>query len=299
MQSGRLFEIVYLLLERGQLTARELAARFEVSERTIYRDIEALSMSGVPVYCAKGRHGGIRLMEGFVLERSLLSESQQEDILLALQSLSAAQYGDMTGVLSQLGALFRKENLDWLQVDFSPWGSGPQSQQAFELLKKAVAGRRVIEFDYCASNGQRTHREAEGLQLRFKDKGWYLWAYCRRRQEPRLFRVTRIRNLRLLGETFERRPLEQEPGEQEPAGMICLRLRVDRELSYRVYDEFDETDVRENPDGSFEVRAYLPEDGWVYGYVLSFGPYAEVLGPPGVREGLAALLREMGKIYEP
>ena len=144
---------------KRQLTARELAARFEVSERTIYRDIEALSMSGVPVYCAKGRHGGIRLMEGFVLERSLLSESQQEDILLALQSLSAAQYGDMTGVLSQLGALFRKENLDWLQVDFSPWGSGPQSQQAFELLKKAVAGRRVIEFDYCASNGQRTHRD--------------------------------------------------------------------------------------------------------------------------------------------
>lgn len=74
---------------------------------------------------------------------------------------------------------------------------------------------------------------------------------------------------------------------------------MDRDLSYRVYDEFDETDVRENPDGSFEVRAYLPQDGWVYGYVLSFGPYAEVLGPPGVREGLAALLREMGKIYEP
>lgn len=299
MQSGRLFEIVYLLLERGQMTARELAARFEVSERTIYRDIETLSMSGVPVYSAKGRHGGIRLMEGFVLERSLLSESQQEDILLALQSLGAAQYGDMSRVLSQLGALFHKETFDWLQVDFSPWGSGPQSKQAFEQLKKAVAGRQVIEFDYCASNGRRTHRQVEGLQLRFKDKGWYLWGFCRRRQEPRLFRVTRIRNLRLLGETFERRPPEQEPEQQQPAGMICLRLLVSRELAYRVYDEFDETSVRENPDGSFEVRAYLPQDGWVYGYVLSFGPYAEVLGPPEVRAGVAALLREMGKIYEP
>lgn len=298
MQSGRLFEIVYLLLERGQLTARELAARFEVSERTIYRDIEALSMSGVPVYCAKGRGGGIRLMEGFVLERSLLSESQQEDILLALQSLGAAHYGDMQQILSRLGALFHKENLGWLQVDFSPWGSGPQAQQTFEQLKKAVAGRRVIEFDYCASSGQRTHRQAEGLQLRFKDKGWYLWAYCRRRQEPRLFRVSRIKNLRLLDETFERRDLPPEEQQQEYGDMICLRLRVGREMAYRLYDEFDEACIRENEDGSFEASVSMPESGWVYGYVLSFGPYAEVLAPPEVRDNLAGLLQEMKNLYE-
>ena len=131
MQESRLFQILYYLLDKGQVTAPELAETFEVSVRTIYRDIDALSGAGVPVYTESGRSGGIRLMKGFVLDRAVLSEEEKREILTALQSINAAQRGNNSRILQKLSAVFQLSSADWLEVDFSRWGNSRTDNQKF------------------------------------------------------------------------------------------------------------------------------------------------------------------------
>ena len=167
MKNSRLFEILYLLVEKRAVTARELAERLEVSERTIYRDVDALSAAGIPVFTQKGQGGGIRLMDQFVLDRALLSQAQQDEILFALQAILATGGGAEEETLSRLTALFRREGTGWLEVDFTDWGSGAAERENFSLVKRAVLERRPLSFTYYSSAGARSRRTAEPARLVF------------------------------------------------------------------------------------------------------------------------------------
>jgi Predicted transcriptional regulator len=296
MQISRLFEIVYILLDKKTVTARELADRFEVSVRTIYRDIDALSGAGVPVYANQGKGGGISLLDDFVLNKSVLSEKEQNDILIALQNLSAARYPDIDFVLSRLSSLFKKKDLNWIEVDFSPWGSDEKHKENFNLLKMAVVNNRVIAFDYVNTSGVKSARSAEPVKLVFKDRAWYLIAYCCERQAYRTFRITRITNLRVTDDVFEKRPAQARQADTENASSpkpIDIRLKISPAGAYRVYDDFYEKDVIKNEDGSFTVCTSLPDGDWIYNYLLSFGPIFEGLEPTHLREGLVRKMRTM------
>ena len=121
MQMNRLFKIVYYLLENGKSTAPELAEKFEVSLRTIYRDLDAISAAGIPVYATQGKGGGISLLNDYVLEKSLLSEEEREQMLMALQGISSTEGKNTDELLSKLSALFQIKTTDWIEVDFSDW----------------------------------------------------------------------------------------------------------------------------------------------------------------------------------
>ncbi|MDR0286975.1 MAG: HTH domain-containing protein, partial [Clostridiales bacterium] len=122
MQVNRLFEIIYILLNKKMITAKELAEHFDVSQRTIYRDIDLLSLAGIPVYTEKGKNGGISLLPEFVLNKSILSEQEQNEILSALQGLSTVKTAETDQVLKKLSTIFNKNTVNWLDVDFSDWG---------------------------------------------------------------------------------------------------------------------------------------------------------------------------------
>ena len=296
MQINRLFGIVYFLLEQKNTTAKALAERFEVSVRTIYRDIDALCSAGVPIYMNQGKGGGIALLDGFVLNKSVLSEKEQNDILLALQNLSATQYPDVGGVLLRLSSLFKKSGVSWIEADFSPWGSDARQKALFGLLRSAVIGSRVILFDYFSAAGEKSARTAEPVKLVFKDRAWYLYAYCRGRQAFRTFKITRMTNVRITEETFERRTPEEAPAASDAPPSperIDLRLKIAPSGAYRVYDDFDEKDVVKHADGSFTVSASLPDGDWLDTYLLSFGTTVEGIEPQSLRDRVAAKLRRM------
>ena len=176
MQESRLFKIVYYLLEKGQATAPELAKKFEVSARTIYRDIDALSGAGIPIYAEAGRNGGIHLMNDFVLTRTVLSEEEKQEILTALQGLQATQSIDTSDTLSKLSALFNIGSENWLEVDFSRWGDKPNDNEKFELLKSAVIHRKCVKITYAASCETISERIIQPLKLTYKSKSWYVKA---------------------------------------------------------------------------------------------------------------------------
>lgn len=298
MQISRLFEIVILLLDRETATAAELAGHFGVSSRTIYRDIEALSQAGIPVYATQGKNGGIRLMESYVMKKSLLSREEQSEIEAALQSLNAVGATQGEGLLAKWRALFGKGGGDWVSVDFSDWSQ--LRQRELMLIKEAILQRKVLRFTYYGSTGERTEREAEPLQLWFKSRAWYVRAFCRLRGQERLFKLTRMKEVRLSGEDFVRReraePLPAAEG-GPPVPAVVLRLWIDGSQAYRVYDEFDESQINRQPDGHFLVSTAYPEDEWVYGFLLSFGPYLKVLSPARIRSIMKERLAKMYGYY--
>ncbi len=287
MQISRLFEILYILMNKKTVTAKELAERFEVSQRTIYRDIDTLALAGIPVYTSKGKGGGIRLVEDFVLNKSLLSEKEQGEILSALQGLSALKAEDAGDVLGKLSGLFHKSTTQWLQVDFSDWGD--QHGDLFSLLKTAILDRRVVEFSYYSAYGERSLRRVQPTQLCFKHRAWYLKGFCLIKNDHRTFKLTRIREAALTGEAFCQPPAGDPAQEEDfPVPMALFRFQIAPEMAYRVFDEFNQAQVSQNQDGSYTVTAFWPEDPWVYGMLLSFGEHLQLLQP----EHAKAILRE-------
>ena len=292
MKINRLFGIVYILLDRGRITAKELAAHFEVSVRTIYRDVEALSTSGVPIYMSKGRHGGIDLMPDYVLNKTLLSEQERQEILSALHSLKALKANSLDSTLSRLSALFGGHCDSIFEIDFHDWGSLLTAR--FELARQAILCRRLLAFDYISSQNITSHRTVEPSKLWFKDRTWYLKAFCLDRQALRVFRFSRMQNAHLLEDGFVPRAASLGASSQEPgsAPTVQLVMRVEAPMKYRLLDEFPAEAIQENRDGSFTIAMEYIEDAWLHGYILSFGPWATVIRPEHIREAIINQLKK-------
>ena len=284
MQINRLLEIVYILLDKKMVTAKELSGHFEVSQRTIYRDIDALSAAGIPVYTNKGKGGGISLLDNFVLNKSMLSDKEQIDILSSLQGLNALNVPDVEPVLKKLSILFDKNNTNWIDVDFSHWGSDDKEREKFNQLKTAILSSNIIIFEYMNSDGERSKRIVEPLQMFFKEKSWYLKAYCTQKQDFRTFKIIRMKNIELTQQTFTRKVQKAQNIEFLNENMITLKLKFSKAISNRVYDEFCQETITLNNDGSFTVIVKYPENEWIYGYIMSFGAWCEVIEPYHIRK---------------
>lgn len=298
MKSGRLFEIVYRLLARGRCTAPELAEELEVSVRTIYRDIEALCQAGVPVVTEQGQGGGIRLMEGWTLNKTLMDANEQEQLLTAVKTLSGVQESS-DALAHKLGALFRRQPRDWLRVDFHYWGPINENDERFEKIKTAVLEKRVLSFSYASYNGV-TERRVKPVLLYFKGSAWYLQAFCLMRHEFRTFKISRVSRLALTDEHFEDdlTPPEIDPWDWHFQWPEVL-LRFAPHMAYRVYDEYDEEDIQPEADGHLLVKTHLPpEDEWSAARILSYGAGVEVLYPDTLRRSAAAYALKLHKHYQ-
>lgn len=302
MKLDRLFEITTILLNKGSITAKELADRFGVSTRTIYRDIDTLSAAGVPVYMNKGSGGGIFLLDNYAMSRTLISEQESESLLLAVKTLQATQYPEVDIVIEKMGALFKHAvNYNWVEVDFSPWGSMPNEKNKFNHIKRAMLQRNVIRFDYVNADGHKSSRLAEPMKLIFKGNAWYLAAYCRQRMAARTFRISRMKNLEFTSEIFDRRlefTMDSGRDKEAPPPDVRLKLRFQAKVLNRLYDYFDDSYIIKKDEDSFVVEFTLPEGEWIYSYILSFGSAVEVLEPETIRNAIEQRLRQALRLYE-
>lgn len=239
MQMNRLFQIVYYLLENGKSSAPELAKKFEVSTRTIYRDLDTISAAGIPIYATQGKGGGISLLENYVLDKSLFSEKEQEQILIALQCIASTEGENADELLSKLSALFQMKGTDWIEVDFSDWNKN-KADQIFSEIKKAIFDRRVITFSYFDSDGRRLSRSLRPIKLIFKSNDWYLYGFCLLRNDYRFFKLTRIKDLVTSDETFIRDVLDLPKAKMEMPhyNTVSVTLKFSPQVAFRVHDEF-------------------------------------------------------------
>jgi len=286
-----------MLLHKERVTAGELAERFDVSTRTIYRDIDILSVAGIPVYSEKGRGGGISLLPDFVLSKSLLNEQEQNEILAALHGLAGIKPAKTGQVLDKMSSIFNRPAINWLEVDFSDW---TWANTAFDDFKVAILQQRVAEFDYFNRYGEKTFRRIEPVQLWFKSRAWYVRGYCLTKQGPRLYKLSRVKNLVVTDKNFDERDWAEELENLEADGWeqyADFKLRIAPEMAYRAYDEFSENMMEKQEDGSLIVNVTWTEDNWVYGFILSLGEYIEVLEPEHVREIIKNKAQKISEKY--
>ena len=286
MQVSRMFEMLYMLLEREKMTAAELAQRLEVSVRTVYRDVQALSEAGVPVYADRGKGGGISILPSYKLSKSMLSEAERRSILASLQAATQSGAED-EAVLRKLRAFFGADAFDWVQIDFSDW-SGTQNHDV-ALLRETILSSRVLAFDYYGESGEKTERVVCPLRLWFKGQAWYLRAYCLARRAVRTFKLSRLKRPRIVPgefppEAFSARMHDAPSAEWPEPMLVRMQMLADGCMAYRVFDDFSESSITRREDGSFLIDARLPPGAWIVSIVLSYGAHAQVLGPPDLRE---------------
>ncbi len=293
--NNRLFEIVYILMHKKKVTAKELANKFEVSTRTIYRDIETLSGANIPIYASKGKDGGIGILDEYVLNKTILSEEEQNQILFALQGMKKIKGQDEEDILERLSILFNKKINDWLKIDFSSWSNIQEEQ--FDIIKCAILNKQLIQFTYYNSKGEESRRIVEPLQIWFKDKSWYLISYCRNKEDYRIFKIARIKEIKTLQEHFKRELPKEQKEEKYNFKKILLELEISKEMAYRVYDEFENNEISKKENGNFIVKVESAENEWVYGYILSFGEHIKVIAPNRAKNIIKDKLEKTLKNY--
>lgn len=294
---NRYFKMIYLLLEKGSMTAPQLAKHFEVSVRTIYRDIDILSSAGIPIYATQGKGGGISIQDNFVLNKSMLSEKEQRQILMALHSINAINAENTDVLLSKLSGIFQRQNVNWIEVDFSSWIKYGKSENVFELLKSAIFQVKRVSFNYSSSNGESIKRLVEPLKLVFKNRYWFLYGYCCLREDYRIFKLSRMRNVEISSESFIRQAPSQifVDLEQSQEELISLKLLFEKELAFKVYDYFDS--ITEREDGKLLVEASLPNNDWLYSFILSFCDKVEVIEPEAIRKEVKEKIKKIKNKY--
>ncbi|PYE49619.1 YafY family transcriptional regulator [Paenibacillus barcinonensis] len=295
--------MLLLLLEKKKTTAPELARLFEISVRTVYRDIDRLSAAGIPVYTTTGKHGGIHLMDHYVMDKSLLSEDEQNEILLGLYSVSAIPHLKSARMLGRLTTLF-DHKLDWIEFEYSPWGNIPeQEMELFNHVKQAIFASQLLSFHYVDSNGEASEETALPIKLIFKNNTWYFKGLKRNQHKQDTFityKIKRITELRFVPGGYERMltaPMKEEninagriAGEnksaEERSELIQLELLFEKSIAYRVYDLLDPALIQQESDGKLRISLQIDEGERLYSFLLSFGSKVTVLQPSAVRQEL-------------
>lgn len=297
MRESRLFRIVYYLLQNGKATAPELAQKFEVSIRTIYRDIDSISSAGIPIYATQGKGGGISILNDYTLDKSLFSEQEQELMLTALQGMVATTEKNSNELLIKLSGLFQINSTNWIEVDFSDWAHRTPQQDTFNIIKEAIFQKRVISFCYFSGKGNKEKRNVRPIRLVFKSKSWYLYSFCLLRNDYRFFKLTRIKELEMLSETFTQDFTPTKIEKQiQVENTVAVKLKFDRQAAFRVYDEFTDS-ITEDSQGNLYVQIDLPDNEVLYSYVMSFSDSVEVLEPQSIREQMKKRLQKMQGKY--
>ena len=310
MKIDRLVSIILILLEKERIGAYALAEQFEVSPRTIYRDIDAINLAGIPVRSTPGVNGGFEIMPQFKIDRKVFSTADLSAILMGLTSLSGMLRGDelanaLAKVRSFIPAGQAKDielRSNQVLIDLSPWTVNRSVQSNLERIQTALLENRLLSFEYLNHDGTKTARTAEPYRLVLKNSQWYWQGYCYTRNDFRLFKLSRMSNLQLLAETFvpRKHPKPQlDFSDAAAARQTTITLRIHKSILERVLDYVASEDI--TPDGAdhYIVRYPLIENDYYYGILLSFGDKCECIEPPHVRaemrrraEAIAALYKE-------
>lgn len=297
MKNNRLFKILYYVLEKGKVTANELAEKYEVSVRTIYRDIDVISSAGIPIYATQGKGGGIEISDDFVLRKSLLSGKEQEQILIALKGLEGTSKEYENELLTKLSALFKMKNTNWIEVDFDSWQGNKAYDELFRDIKSAIINKNIVRFRYFSSSKEETYREVKPVRLLFKSWDWYVYGFCLLRNDFRYFKLSRIKGFETCRDRFnDQFDSIVLPREVKTEDTVAVKMKFDKTVAFRVYDEMAEH-AAEDKDGNLCAEIELPNDDNLYRYILSFGDAVEVLEPEDVRQQIREMTIKMAKKY--
>ena len=300
MKIDRLIGILSLLLQKDMVTAPELAEEFEVSRRTINRDIEALSKAGIPIQTLQGAGRGISIMEGYRMDRTLLTSKDMQMILAGLRSLDSVSGSSYYGQLMekiQSGSSEYISGRDSILIDLSSWYKGSLAPK-IETIQDAIENRRLLKFMYYAPSGE-SERTIEPYYIIYKWAGWYVYGWCLKRNDFRLFKLNRMDRVLKTDDSFICRnvPAPDLSAEMAFPRNIILKALFDPDMKWRLVEEFGPDCYEVRADGRLLlVQDYSDMENLTM-WMLTFGDKVEVLEPVEVRERLKSMADNMIKMY--
>lgn len=287
MKIDRLIGILAILLQKDTVTAPDLAEHFEVSRRTINRDIEDLCKAGIPIATRQGQGGGIFIMDGYRVDRTLLTNGEMQDILAGLRSLDSIngtnRYGQLMEKLSAGSSDFMAGNQSVL-IDLSSWYKSSLAPK-IETIRTAIDSGMKLSFLYYAPKGE-SKRTIEPYYLIFRWSSWYVWGWCCQREDFRLFKLNRVEELRITGNRFEKRkPLMPDlSNERIFPGGIQAKVVFEPDCKWRLVEEFGPECFRELENGKLLFQADYTDKENLITWIISFRDKAELLEPVWIRE---------------
>ena len=309
MKVDRLVSIIMILLDKERIGAQELADMFEVSPRTIYRDIDAINLSGVPIRAVPGVGGGFEIMPNYKLDHKVFSANDLSTILMGLSSLSDMMQGnEMVNALAKIKSFIPAEQAkaieikaNQIHIDPSPWLCNKNIQSNLELIQEALQHSQILLFDYADHNGTKTSRKTEPYQLILKNSHWYCQAYCLTRNDFRLFKLSRITNLQVLDDTFSLREYQAPQLDftnYVEALQSTIKIRIHRSIMDMVLDYCSFDHFSEDGDSHYLVDFPFIENDYYYNILFSFGDQCECLAPSHIRNEMKRKLQAMALLYE-
>lgn len=300
MKIQRLIAITMLLLDREVVSTGELAEKLEVSRRTIFRDIDALSMAGLPIMMTRGATGGVSLMKSYKIDKKLFTPEDIQNLVASLTS-----YQQLLGKQEIAHTLTKLQGLPegrggFISVDLQLNQGNRSLRNLLKVIETALNETRLLRFQYTDKKGERTSRAVEPYRVVFKESHWYLQAYCTTRQDYRIFKLARMSDVRLSDTAFEPRDFKALPMD----GMdwmtdtrVPVLIRIDKTMIDQVIERFGEDHIVESRGQDFIARYPIPDDEDGYRTLLKFGAACEILEPASVRRHFAQYLRRMLAVY--
>ncbi len=310
MRIDRMLSIVVILLNRRKITAKELSDRFEVSLRTIYRDIDAINLAGIPIISNQGTGGGYEIPENYKLNKQYLSISDMRSILSALKGINAAlDDKDIKNIFEKVQSLLPeniKKNFhkgdEVIVFDTIGWGNDDRSAKKIQILYDAIKKRNEIQIKYVDTHGNSSERIIEPMTLIQKGFSWYLFGFCQKRKALRLFKLTRIKKIDLLDIVFNRKIEDYRKTaaawHSSPIENIEVILKFDSKLKHLVDDYHDSSQIISSDNNSIVIKTNYPCGEWLMGMILSHGNAIEVISPLSLRQEVCQRIEKMAQLYK-
>lgn len=301
MKIDRLVSILSVLLQKEKVTTTYLAEKFEVSKRTILRDIESLNKAGIPIVTTQGNGGGVSIMESYKLDKTLLSSQDLRSIIAGLKGL------DSVSGSNQYRQLMEKIHVDSSAVstsdnhfiiNLSGWDKNAFADK-IELINAAMEQKRRITFRYYSPSGD-SERVLEPYHIIFQWSSWYVWGYCVERHDFRMFKLSRIAGLQITDEPIEPReaPEYQQQNWWGKANQVKATVRFDKSVKWRLIDEWGVARLQYDEDGNIVISFTWSDLSSLFHFILSFGDKAEILEPVEYKKQFADMLKKIQENYQ-
>lgn len=308
MKIDRVVSIIMILLDKKRIGAQELADKFEVSTRTIYRDIDTINMAGIPVLSTSGVGGGFEIMPNYKIDKNVFSTADISSILMGLTGLSNLMRGDeLVNALAKVKSFIPVNSAkdieiksNQIYIDLSPWMGNKNIPVYLELIKTGFKESRLLSFKYSDRYGNTTTRVVEPYQLVLKSHHWYCFGYCRIRGDFRLFKLSRISDLVLLSDCFIPRDFKKPQLKFDDIlekKLIMIKLRIHKSILDRVLEYCTFECVKPERDEYYIVNYPFIENEYYYNILLSFGENCECLEPSHIRSELIKKIKRITDVY--
>lgn len=301
MKIDRMIGILSILLQNEKTTAPELAKIFEVSRRTIGRDIEALCNAGIPIFTVQGSGGGIRIMDGYRMNRTILTSKDMQMILAGLRSLdsvSGSNYYRQLMEKIQTGASDFVSGRDSIFIDLSSWYKETLAPK-IKLIQDAIEERKLLSFHYYAPKGE-SKRMIEPYYLIFKWSSWYVWGFCTEKKDFRMFKLNRMDLLNKDSTNFTAKEVPLPDFSTEKIFPVEMKVKAlfCEELKWKLVEEFGANCFTKNEDGRLLFSADYTDKKNLLCWLLTFGDQVEVLEPAEVKDEMIRIAKNILHKYE-